>query len=54
MTFKMKGVSLFGDKGLRKAKRKAIKDERSKMKSGEINRKEFKKAKKEIKTYTDY
>ena len=54
MAFKMKGVSLFGDKGLRKAKRKAIKDEKSKMKSGEITRKEFKEAKKEIKKYIDY
>ena len=54
MGFKMKGVSLFGDKELRKAKRKAIKDEKSKMKSGKISRKEFKKAKKEIKKYTDY
>jgi len=56
MTFKMKGVSLFGNKGLRKDKKKAIKDEKEKIWKGsnKADKRKVKKAIKEIRTYTDY
>ena len=41
-------------KGLRKAKKEAILEEKEKFKSGEITRKEYKSAKEEIRKYTDY
>tara|TARA_Y100000296_G_C4951202_1_gene146315 strand:+ start:146 stop:355 length:210 start_codon:yes stop_codon:yes gene_type:complete len=58
MAYKMKGASFFGlfdkdKKILRKAKRKSIKNLRDSLKSGNITRKQFKEAKKEIRGYTD-
>ena len=63
MVFKMKGFSGFGSsplrndkkdkKILRKSNKKLIKELREKVKSGEMSKKEFKAAKKEIKSYTD-
>tara|TARA_R100001594_G_C3878617_1_gene225326 strand:- start:345 stop:500 length:156 start_codon:yes stop_codon:yes gene_type:complete len=41
-------------KELRKTKRKLIKEQRDKKRSGEITKQEFKTAKKEIKKYIDY
>jgi hypothetical protein len=42
------------DKELRKTKRELIKEQRSKKRSGEITKQEFKTAKEEIKKYIDY
>ena len=55
MAFKMKGWKPFDKdkKVLRKAKRKAIKEEKKEFKSGDITRKQLKEAKKEIRGYTD-
>ena len=52
--FKMSGLNLFGNKGLRKAKKKAKLEQKGKFKSGEITREQYKSAKKEIRKYTDY
>ena len=56
MTFKMKGVDLFGSKKLSKSKKKAIKDEKEKIWKGssKADKRKVKKAIKEIRTYTDY
>ena len=45
---------IFGNKDLRKAKKKAKKEQKKKFKLGKITKEEFKTAKKEIRGYTDY
>ncbi len=52
MAFKMKSPFLFDT--LRQAKKAAKKIQKDRFKEGEITRKEFRQAKKEIRKYKDY